>query len=80
MHWQGKLAVVSVAAISVVAGTPAWSQVPHVIASPDQVTAIRAGRLFDSRSGAMLSNQVILIKGDRVTDVGASVQIPAARK
>jgi imidazolonepropionase-like amidohydrolase len=80
MHWQGKLAVISVAAISAVAGTPAWSQAPHVIASPDQVTAIRAGRLFDSRSGAMLSNQVILLKGDRVTDVGASVQIPAGAK
>jgi imidazolonepropionase-like amidohydrolase len=80
MHWQGKLAVVSVAAISAAVSTPAWSQVPHVIASPDQVTAIRAGRLFDSRSGAMLSNQVILIKGDRVTDVGASVQIPAGAK
>jgi imidazolonepropionase-like amidohydrolase len=80
MHWQGKLAVVSVVAISAVAGTPAWSQVPHVIASPDQVTAIRAGRLFDSRSGAMLSNQVILLKGDRLTEVGASVQIPAGAK
>ena len=33
----------------------------------------RAGRLFDSRSGTLLTNQVILIKGDRITLVGASL-------
>jgi imidazolonepropionase-like amidohydrolase len=80
MHWHNKLVVASLAAISAAASTPAWSQLPHVLAGADQVTAIRAGHLFDSKSGAMLSNQVVLIKGDRVTDVGASVQIPAGAK
>ena len=36
---------------------------------PVQVVAIRAGRLFDSRTGAMLANQVVLIRGDRIADV-----------
>jgi imidazolonepropionase-like amidohydrolase len=80
MHWQGKLAVMSVAAIAAAASTQARSQQPHVLAGADQVTAIRAGHLFDSKSGALLSNQVVLIKGDRVTDVGAAVQIPPGAK
>jgi len=73
---RSKLAAASLAVISVAAGAPAWSQVPHIIAPADQTIAIRAGHLFDSKSGAMLSNQVVLIKGDRISDVGAAVQIP----
>ena len=80
MHWHNKLAVLSLAAVSAATSTPAWSQLPHVLAGADQITAIRAGHLFDSKSGAMLSNQVVLIKGDRITDVGASVQIPPGAK
>jgi imidazolonepropionase-like amidohydrolase len=47
-------------------------------APPAQGVAIRAGRLFDSKSGAMLKDQVILIKGDRITAVGPAdrVSIP----
>jgi imidazolonepropionase-like amidohydrolase len=43
------------------------------------VSAIRAGRLFDSKSGQMLTNQTILISGDRITDVGNTgrIRIPA---
>jgi len=44
---------------------------------PAQTIAVRAGRMFDSRAGTLLSNQVILIKGDRISDVGAAVTIPA---
>jgi len=41
--------------------------------------AIRAGRLFDSKSGQTLTNQVIVISGERIADVGpaSSVKIPA---
>src|SRR6185503_10637942 len=46
------------------------------LVSSTQVIAIRAGRLFDSRSGSMLSNQVILIRGDRIAEVGPAVAIP----
>src|SRR5215467_4947468 len=47
------------------------------LAPPSQVVAIRAGRLFDARSGKMLSNQVIVVKGDRIAEVGASAQVPS---
>jgi imidazolonepropionase-like amidohydrolase len=39
-------------------------------APPAQGVAIRAGRLFDPKTGTNLQNQVIVIKGDRITDVG----------
>src|SRR5579883_1566395 len=53
-----------------------FGQEHRFITPPNQVVAIRAGRLFDSRTGAILSNQIILIRGDRIADVGGSVQIP----
>src|SRR5579872_6743353 len=44
--------------------------------------AIRAGRMFDPQTGTNLANQVILIQGDRITDVGPAdrVQIPQGAK
>lgn len=44
-----------------------------------RVRAIRAGRLFDSQSGQMLTKQVVLLSGERITDLGpeAQVKIPA---
>jgi len=41
------------------------------------VTAIRAGRLLDPDGGRILANQVILVEGTRIRDVGPNVQIPA---
>ena len=44
-----------------------------------RVIAIRAGRLFDSKTGQMLTNQVVILSGERITEVGpqAQVKIPA---
>ena len=41
--------------------------------------AVRAGRLFDSRTGQMLIDQVVLIANERISEVGAAtqVQVPA---
>ena len=46
---------------------------------PPSVVAIRAGRLFDSISGQMLQKHVIIVTGERITDVGpeGKVTIPA---
>jgi imidazolonepropionase-like amidohydrolase len=52
------------------------SQERKFLAPPGQVIAIRAGKLFDPKSGNLLNNQVVLIRGDRITDVGGAVQIP----
>jgi imidazolonepropionase-like amidohydrolase len=48
-------------------------------AQGSRVVAIRAGHLFNSKSGTMLANQVVLIDGEKITDVGPAdrVQIPA---
>jgi imidazolonepropionase-like amidohydrolase len=45
----------------------------------DRTLIIRAGQLFDGKSDALSSNQVIVIQGDRIAEVGpaTSVKIPA---
>jgi imidazolonepropionase-like amidohydrolase len=74
------LAVTSAAVLAVLAMTvqQAHAQLPGKYLAPrDQVIAIRAGRLFDSRSGMMQGNQIVLVRGDRITDVGTGIAIPA---
>ena len=46
------------------------------------LSAIRAGRLVDVRNGKVVTDQVILVRGDRIEAVGASnaVAIPAGTK
>src|SRR5262252_2328227 len=81
MRWQAKLAVVAVAVIAGTANHPLRAQgVGKYLAPKDQVIAIRAGQLFDSRSGSIRNNQVVLITGDRITDVGAAVELPAGTR
>jgi imidazolonepropionase-like amidohydrolase len=76
MWLQTKLAVALVALA--LASPPLWAQgVGHYLAPRDQVVAIRAGHLFDSRSGNLLDNQVVLVHGERITEVGAAIQIPS---
>lgn len=56
-----------------ISGALVWSQERG---GPAPVVAVRAGRLFDANTGAMLPNQIVLIRGDRIAEVGPSVQIP----
>lgn len=79
------LSIVSSAPIrsqtSAVAALPqAWTPPPRAVFQNNQVTAVRAGRLFDPRSGTLRSNQIILSRGDRIVDVGSNVQIPAGAR
>src|SRR5882724_83883 len=41
------------------------------------VTAIRAGRLLDPEAGRILTNQIIVIEGTKIREVGPNVAIPA---
>src|SRR5438093_2616418 len=93
MRSQDKLAGVYVAAMAEAASQPVGSQegegagaartpsaspeARKFLAPPNQVVAIRAGRLFDARSGRMLANPVIVVRGERIAEVGAGVQVPA---
>jgi imidazolonepropionase-like amidohydrolase len=45
--------------------------------SPPPLTAIRAGRLLDPEGGRLLTNQVILVEGNRIREVGPNIAIPS---
>jgi imidazolonepropionase-like amidohydrolase len=69
------------AALTGLAAVVGHAQAPGKFLAPaSQVVAIRAGRLFDARTGSLLSNQTVLIRGDRIADVGPSVQIPTGAR
>jgi imidazolonepropionase-like amidohydrolase len=42
---------------------------------PGGVVAVRAGQLFDSKAGRMLTKQVVVLSGDKITDVGPEAQV-----
>ncbi len=48
----------------------AWGQAPA-----KQPVLIKAGKLFDARNGRMLTNQAVLIEGDRIKEVGDSAVV-----
>ena len=53
-----------------VSGAPISAQQPAAI------TAIRAGRLIDPESAQVLTNQIILVEGNRFREIGPNVAIP----
>src|SRR5580765_8685723 len=63
---------IAAAAVPLVAAT-LFAQTP----APSQISAIRAGRLLDPEAGRILTNQIILVSGNKITDVGPNVAIPA---
>ncbi|HUI94231.1 MAG TPA: amidohydrolase family protein [Xanthobacteraceae bacterium] len=77
MRLQCKLAAALTAAVAGFACQSAAAQgVGMYFAPKDQVVAVRAGRLFDSRTGTIETNQVVLIRGDRIVAVGGAVEVP----
>src|SRR5215475_13411174 len=82
MRWHVNLLPVLVGATLSLTGSPLQAQgVGMYLAPRDQVVAVRAASMFDARSGALVSTPVVvLIKGDRIADVGANVQIPAGTR
>ena len=80
MKRQGQLiiACVAAAAASAAVTAPVRAQDGGKYFAPaDQVIAIKAAHLFDAKSGTMLNNQIVVVRGDRIADVGEAVQIPA---
>ncbi|HEY7189211.1 MAG TPA: amidohydrolase family protein [Vicinamibacterales bacterium] len=70
--------VTAVCLSTIVRGQGGIASAPaRFLAPATQTIAIRAGRLFDSRTGTMLTNAIVLVRGDRIADVGPSVTIPA---
>lgn len=44
---------------------------------PQKVVAVRAGRLVDPENGTVQTNQIIVIEGERIRQIGAGIPIPA---
>ena len=45
-----------------------------------QVIAIKAGRLLDPQAGVVLSDQIILVRDNKIEAVGKGLPIPAGAK
>src|ERR1700704_5711997 len=45
-------------------------------ARADNVIALKAARLFDGKSRALIQNGVVLVQGDKIVDAGANVAVP----
>src|SRR5213083_1361884 len=43
----------------------------------DQTIALKAARLFDGKSNALVQNGVVVVQGDKSVDVGSNVRIPS---
>jgi len=80
MRWQTKLLAFAAAISGAAVTSTSAQETGKYLAPANQVVAIRAGRMFDAKSGTLLNNQVILVRGDRIADVGPAVQIPAGAR
>src|SRR5213594_5273207 len=74
-RWLGRLIVILVALVAVL-NTSTHSQERKFLTPPSDLVAVRAGKLFDAKSGNVLNNQIVLIRGERIADVGPNIQIP----
>src|SRR5215510_9848815 len=74
-HWPVRL-IITCVAIVLLLNTPTHSQERKFLTPPNQLVAVRAGKLFDPKSGNLLNNQIVLIRGEQIADVGGNVQIP----
>ena len=75
MNWYQKLSVLLFGGLAALSGDAQTAG--KYLAPRDQLIAIRAGRLFDARSGAMLTNQVLIVRGDRIAEAGSGLAIPS---
>jgi imidazolonepropionase-like amidohydrolase len=43
----------------------------------DELIALKAARMFDGKSNALVQNAVVVVKGDKIVDAGSNIPIPA---
>ena len=46
----------------------------------DEVIALKAARMFDGKSNALLQNGVVIVQGDKIVDAGSNLQIPSGAR
>src|SRR5437660_316368 len=42
----------------------------------DQSVVLKAARMFDGKSNALVQNAVVVVQGDKIVDAGANVAVP----
>lgn len=61
-----------------------WSCIAHAsvsnAATDSEVTAVKAARLLDVKTGAMLANPVVLVAKGRIIDLGTALAVPQGAK
>src|SRR6266542_553161 len=43
----------------------------------DQLIALKAARMFDGKSNALVQNAVVIVQGDKIVDAGSNLPIPS---
>src|SRR5262249_15914765 len=43
----------------------------------DELIALKAARMFDGKSNALVEDVVVVVKGDKIVDAGTNIPIPA---
>ncbi len=46
----------------------------------DEVIAVKAARIFDGKSSALLQNGVVVVEGDKIADAGSNLPIPSSAR
>src|SRR5947208_1032985 len=43
----------------------------------DQLIALKAARMFDGKSNALVQNAVVILRGDKIVDAGSNLPVPS---
>jgi imidazolonepropionase-like amidohydrolase len=62
--------------VAVALGTDAYAQPAAPAADQQPITVVRAGRLVDPETGTAATNQMIIVEGERIREVGSNLQVP----
>ena len=49
----------------------------HAADPANSIIALKAARLFDGKSKALIANGVVIVEGDKITDAGSNLPIPS---
>ncbi len=72
--WRTVVGLLTAVGVVATSALVVWAQAQTP--QTPQVVAIRAGRLFDPKSDQLLTNQVLLVRGERITDAGPADRVP----
>ena len=74
--------IVLASALLIVAGVSVGAQAPAPASAeaPPQITVVRAGRLINPETGTAAANQIIVIEGERIREVGSNIAVPPGAK